>query len=628
MIKSLDSDPQIAPKKKRTKLKIALGFVLTLLIILGVGSYFFVYVPVMRIKTSAQVLAASANEMKEVVKQNDIDLLRTKLSEVSDEYAQFEQDAQALYWAGFVPHVQDLKNGVEAGRYMISAGQETVEAIYPYADLIGFKQGGSSFIERSAEDRLQTAVATLDKMLAKIDTISADIDQAQKHINTIDPSRYPEKVGDTEIRSNLIVAKDQFEGMASLFVTAKPLIKNLPNILGKDKDMTYLILFQNDKEQRATGGFLTAYAVFTIREGKISIVKSENIYDLDGTIRHPKAPEKILTYHIDVPEFYIRDSNLSPDFVESIRLFESLYEKSPSKVDYDGIIAIDTNILVDMLDIFGDTEAAGIRFSSQNDERCDCPQVIYQLSYTVGRRTGYVRENRKAVLGDLMYALFYKAIGFSPSKYWGTLAQTMFQNMEEKHMLMYFKDKEIQSAVELLGYAGRIEETDGDYLHVNNVNFAGAKSNLFTSKMISSKTTFEGSVVKREVTIEFDNPYPASNCSLELENGLCLNAPLRNWIRVYVPQGSKLESMKGSESKVQTYDELGKTVFEGFLVVNPKSKAKVIVTYTLPSSITSENYKLLVQKQPGEADDMKIRIDVDGEKKFDEAFAADVHFAN
>ncbi len=416
--------------------------------------------------------------------------------------------------------------------------------------------------------------------------------------------------------------------MATLFVTAKPFVKNLPAMLGKDKEMTYLVFFQNDKEQRATGGFLTAYAILKIKDGKINIDRSENIYDLDSTIRHPKAPEKILTYHLNVPEFNIRDSNLSPDFVESVKLFQSLYDKSPAKVDYDAIVAIDTNILVDMLNIFGDTEAGGIRFSANKDKRCDCPQVIYQLSYTVGRRTGYIRENRKAVLGDLVNALFYKAIGFSPSKYWGTLAQTMFRNMEEKHIILYFKSPTIQEAVEKLNYGGRIQNFTGDYLHVNNVNFAGAKSNLFVSKAITSKTDFssDGSI-KREVTVHFVNPYPASNCSLELENGLCLNATLRNWIRFYVPKGSQLVSFKGSKMKTQTYEELDKTVFEGYTEVNPKGESTVIVSYSLPKTVNKDNYKLLIQKQPGESD-LKLIVNVDGEKKFDGVMLKDFEGGN
>lgn len=595
-------------------------FLVLLLVIVGVVGYFVAYLPYTRIKAKGEILVASAKEMKYVFSLNDIDQMNAKYKGFTSKYKDFEKEAKTVYWLAFIPHVKDFKNGVEAGNYLIDAGQESLTAITPYADLIGFKKGTTSFVERSAEDRLQTAVATLDKVLSKIDKVSEDIKQAESRIQSIDEKRYPDKLGKYEVKSSIKNLKEEFHGVSSLFVDAKPLLKNLPEMLGKDKEKTYLILFQNDKERRATGGFLTAYAVFRIKDGKINIQKSADIYSLDNTISvHPAAPREILTFHKNVSQFYIRDSNLSPDLPKSVELFNSLYQKSGDKVDYDGIVMLDSKILVDMLTIFGDTEAGGVRFSAKNDARCDCPQVIYQLFDMVDRPVGYVRENRKGILGDLMYQLFYKAIGFSPSKYWGTLAQTMFKNLDETHILLYFKDPSLQKSVENLNYAGRIRDYKGDYLHINNVNFAGAKSNLFVSEAIESTTTFDGGV-KRNVKIEYRNPYPHSDCSLE-RGGLCLNATLRNWIRVYVPQGSKLIEFKGV-SKQSTYDELGKTVFEGFLTVDPMGKAEASVQYTLPSAMTKDNYSLLLQKQAG-TDGQKLKVQVDGSTKYDGVFSVD-----
>ncbi len=595
--------------------KILIGFLVFVLLILAVG-YFFFYLPFTRIKAKGIVLMASAKEMKQVFAKNNIDLVNEKFVKFSTQYKDFEKAASSVYWARFIPYISDFKNGVEAGRYMITAGQDTIEAITPYADLIGFKKGTSSFSEKPADERLQTAVLTLDKVLGKLDKISESIKNAEVRIMTVDPKRYPEKIGKTPVRATIMNVKEQFVGLASMFVDAKPLLKNIPTILGKDKEKTYLVLFQNDKERRATGGFLTAYAVFTVNKGKIKIAKSEDIYTLDASISsHPAAPREIATFHKGVSQFQIRDSNLSPDFVKSIELFESLYQKSTSKVKYDGIIAIDSKILVDMLRIFGDTQADGVWFKADNDPRCDCPQVLYQLFDMVDRPVNYVKTNRKGILGNLMYELFHKALGFSPSKYWGTLAETMFKNLNEKHILLYFTDKDIQQSVEKLDYGGRINASKSDYLHVSNVNFAGAKSNLFVAETFNSKTKFSGGVAERELTVEFRNPYPASDCNLE-RGGLCLNATLRNWIRIYVPQGSKLVDFQGSRMKVNTYDEFGKTVYEGFLTVDPMGKATVIIKYTLPSSITSKDYSLLVQKQPG-TDGQKLKIEVDGRKLFD-----------
>jgi hypothetical protein len=607
--------------KKNNALKIAY-FVFGLLLILGIGGYFLLVVPLTRIKAKAQVVAASAKELKAVAKKNDIDLIKKQMNKIESEYKDYEKEAKTLYWAAFIPYVADLKNGTEAGNYMIKAGQQSIDAISPYADLIGFKKGKTSFVEKSAEGRLQTAVLTLDKMLANVDSISENVHQAEIRIAKIDPNRYPENFGKTPVRAQIEEGKNQFEGAASFFVTAKPFIKQLPKMLGKDKEVHYLILFQNENEQRATGGFLTAFASMKIKDGKIELEDSSNIYDLDNSIsNHPAAPEKIRQYHVNVNKLYIRDSLLSPDFPTSVETFDSLYQKSSLKKDYDAIVAMDTRVLVDMLRIFGDTEAAGTTFSANEDKRCDCPQVIYQMSDMVDRPVGYVKEDRKGILGDLMFALFNKAIGFSPSKYWGPMAEQMFKDMDEKHILLYFKDKEIQEAVEAMNYGGRIKATDSDYLDVINVNFAGAKSNLFVTKDIESKTMFEGGKVKREVKVTFRNPYPHSDCNLEHGN-LCLNATLRNWIRFYVPKGAKLESFKGSSMKTQTYDEQGKTVFEGFNTVNPLGKAEVVITYTLPDTIKEDKYSLLVQKQPGEAK-AKLKVYVNNTVKFDGPFIVD-----
>ncbi len=590
--------------------------------------FFFVYLPYTRIKTKAKEVSASAKELKATFSQNDISLLKTKLDDFSSKYSQFEKESQSVYWMSFIPYVADYKNGVEAGTYLVDAAKQAVAAISPYADLIGFKKGHSSFVEQSAQDRLQTAVLTLDKVLGRIDGISADIKQAEDRISQIDPNRYPKMIGKTVVKDKIVNLKEQFYGLSTLFVDAKPLLKNLPTMLGKDHEKNYLILFQDDKERRATGGFLTSYAVFKVKDGKISISNSEDIYSLDASIsNHPVAPKEILTYHLKVPQFNIRDSNLSPDFVKSIDLFNSLYKNSSQKVKYDGLVAIDSNVLVDMLKIYGDTEVDGIVFSAKNTPQCDCPQVLYRLFDLVDRPVNYVKENRKGILGDLMYAIFYKALGFSPSKYWGTLAQTMYQNLQYKHILLYFVDPQLEDAADKIDFAGRIKDFNGDYLHINNVNFAGAKSNLFVNETVDSKTTFNSSgTISREVVITYRNPYPGSDCNLE-RGGLCLNAMLRNWIRVYLPKGSKLVDFRGSSTSVNTYDDLNKTVFEGFLTVVPKGKAEVDVKYTLPNSISTNNYQLMIQRQAG-ADTTTLQAEINNRQVFNQPFLTDVVLKN
>ncbi len=586
-------------------------------------AYFFVYKPFKLFNVRGKALQQSARQLKKDFSKNDLDLVKKDLNDFSTKYAALEKEARPLYLFSFIPYISDLKNGLEAGSYMIVAGKESVTAIEPYADLIGFKKGKGSFSEKSAEDRLQTAVLTLDKIVTHIDPISENLRQAEIRLEKIDPNRYPKNFFGMKPQDKVANLRNSALGVTTLFVDAKPLLRKLPDILGKDKKQTYLLLFQNDKERRATGGFLTSYAIFTIDKGRIKKQESDDIYQLDNSISsHPPAPREILTYHKGVSQLYIRDSNLSPDFVKSVELFNQLYEKSPRKVKYDGLIAIDSKVLVDMLTVFGDTEAGGIIFSAKTDQHCDCPQVLYTLFDVVDRPVNYVKEDRKGILGQLMQALLLKVLGFSPSRYWGPFMQNSLDNLATKHILIYFPDSGLQQAVEKLNYAGRIQDFDGDYLHVNNVNFAGAKSNLFVNETLVSKTTFSGGGVERDVTVDYRNPYPGSDCNLE-RGGLCLNATLRDWVRVYVPKGSKLVKFVGSQKPVKTYDDLGKTVFEGFLQVNPLGKARIEVQYTLLSSISSNNYRLLIQKQPG-VETMKVEVQINNKTQFNEQLKKDI----
>lgn len=594
-----------------------------LLLVMTLFAFFAIYLPYTRIRAKGEVVVASVKELKADLKKNNIDILQNRFNDIDTKYKDFEKESKSVYWMSFVPYVSDFKNGVEAGDYMIRAGQKSVKAIYPYADLIGFKQGANGIKTQSADDRLATAVVTLDKLVKNIEPISKDIEQAEIHINQIDPNRYPEKIAKTEVKSKIVSLKTQFVGLKSLFVDAQPLLKNLPDMLGAKEEKTYLVLYENEMEQRPSWGFLTYYAVFKVKYGRLKVETSQDMYHLDDSIpNHPPAPRIISTYHINVPKLNIRDSNLSPDFVESMKLFNSLYEKSGNRVKYDGVIAVDSKILVDMLKIYGDANVDGINFSANTSSACDCADVIYKLFDLVDRPTPYLRENRKSILGDLMQELMRKVFGRGTLL--GTFTQTMFKDMDEKHAVLYFNDANLQKSVESLNYAGRIRAYDGDYLHVNNANFAGAKSDLYVQKTITSKTTVSGSNIQREVVVDFKNPHAGSDCNLE-RAGLCLNAKLRNLIRIYVPQGSKLVSIKGAiikDPEHKQYDELGKTVFEAYTEVLPLGKAHATFSYTLPSSISATNYKLLVQKQPGEETE-KLNITVNGAEKYTGLFDKD-----
>jgi hypothetical protein len=189
--------------------------------------------------------------------------------------------------------------------------------------------------------------------MSKIDPISTDVAKAKASIDSIDPARYPVEIRGIKVREMISQGKDQFDGAYRLIVNAQPFLKELPRILGKTAKQRYLIIFQNDKERRATGGFWTGTTELSMEKGKFEFAKVTNIYDIDSGVRPGTAPDPIKRYFKGVSQWYLRDTNISPDLVESVKNFQLLYKTYGSAVEYDGIFFIDTKILVDLINIFG-----------------------------------------------------------------------------------------------------------------------------------------------------------------------------------------------------------------------------------------------------------------------------------
>ena len=576
-------------------------------------SFFTIVLPAQKTYKSAKLTQAVARRTADALKQQNIELTSAELTKTEKELAKTQKDLRSMAYLKFVPLINNYYNDADhflnAGAAALNAAEVFVDSVRPYADVLGLK-GEGTFVGGTAEKRIETAITTMDKVTPHIDDIEAHLKVVKEEMDQVSPGHYPKLLGLGKIADQLTMARNLADNGVVFIEETKPLIKVLPRLLGQPSEKKYLVLFQNDKELRPTGGFITAYAIFRIDKGVIHVDKSENIYNLDNTIPNkPKAPEPIRKYFPKVPLYNLRDSNLSPDFIESMKEFNSLYDKASGKVEVDGIIALDTHVLVSTIKILDDNvSAAGKTFNTKIDKRCDCPSVIYELERDISTplsldlrvsNLAAIQAGRKAIIGDLLYAIMEKAMKSSPSKYWGPLFQDLVKKIEEKHVMFYIYDEGAQKGLHAVNADGKILPFEGDYLHINESNFSGSKANLYMSKKVTSDYKIKDNTVVKTITIDFKNSHPASDCNLE-RGGLCLNSVYKSWFRIYAPEGSKLIDSRGSEVKVTTYEDLGKTVFDGFISVRPLGTATFTATYVIPTKLSKDgSLPLLIQKQPG-----------------------------
>lgn len=596
------------PRKRKIKIPQHARIIIAVVLIFLFFSSVFIILPAYKTYQSGLVTYKQAKLFSDALKKQNIELASGELIKTKKDLEDTKRNLGSLSFLKFIPLVNfyynDADHMLNAGSSGLAAATIMIDSLKPYADVLGLK-GGGSFARGSAEDRIKTAVMSMGKITPRIDEITSSIDTMKTEIDAVNPAHYPRFIFGNKIQGQLSLLRDLTDQGVTFVRDARPLIKVLPALLGEAKEKKYLVLFFNDKELRPVGGFITAYAIFRVDKGVIKVDRSEDIYSLDASIPNkPKAPRPIAEYLPKVYNFNLRDSNLSPDFTESMKTFTSMYNTAAARVPVDGIIGIDTSVLVSTIKILDDqVTAGGINFTTKPDSRCGgCPQVIYTLEDNISRPVNYIKTERKGLLGQLLLAVMQKALSSSPKIYWGPLLQSGIAQTNQKHVLFYLFDQNAQSGIEALNAAGQIHGFEGDYLHINDTNFGGAKSNLFVKQTVNNayEIKSDGSIIKT-VTLNYKNDQPPSDCNLE-RGALCLNAELRDWLRIYVPKGSELISSKGSQVKIKTYDELGKTVLEGFLIVRPLGKATFSISYRLPFKVSGKVLPVLIQKQPGTYD--------------------------
>ncbi|MEK7581084.1 MAG: DUF4012 domain-containing protein [Patescibacteria group bacterium] len=541
----------------------------------------------------------STAKVAEAAKAQDLDGIKKSIGNAKGDFSRTKVILIAFTPLRVIPvlgwYVADAQRGASAAVAGLSATQTLAEAVTPYADVLGLK-GKGTFLGGTAQERLSSVVETLSKVTPQLDSVGKDLTVVRKNVDQIQSWRYPnflpKKPGEKIDR-----AKSAIDEVETFITEARPLIEVLPEIMGQNKEKKYLILIQNDKELRPTGGFITAYAIFRVNKGSIQSEGSQDIYQLDATLKKQiSAPDPIRKY-LEVNSLHIRDSNLSPDFVSSMNLFQNLYASSSAKKEYDGIIAVDTQFVLNLIDVLGPIEALGQKFTADKVDACACPQIIYELEKYADEPVSYEKDDRKGIIGVLMQQIMSKTFEAPQSK-WPDIISTMLSSLQQKNILLYFKDTKSQAAVEKVNFAGRIYEYNGDYLSINETNFGGAKSNLYIEEKVKMQVKKDNDQLNKKVTIEYKYPRKGDNCNLERSGGLCLAGTYRDWIRIYVPKGSKLIKSSGIEVLLTSSEELDKTVFEGFLTIAPEKTAKLEFEYTSPVKVGKE-YKLLIQKQPG-----------------------------
>jgi hypothetical protein len=379
---------------------------------------------------------------------------------------------------------------------------------------------------------------------------------------------------------------------------------SLPNVLGLDKEQKYLVLFQNSNEIRPTGGFIGSYALLTLEKGKIKNLLIDDIYNPDGQIDVRKIASEVpapIKKFLDEDILHIRNANWSPDFPQTVTTIEDLFFKLENR-SFDGVVAIDLNLIKALLNITGPVFLAAYNEEINAENVYERAQFHAEFNYQEG-----ISEKRSflTILGG---KLLEKVFALSSEKL-PEFASVISTSLDTRSIQVYLKDPVMASYLADKKWNGGLVAPEGDFLMIVNANLGGTKANYFVENAYEysiSSDTRDG-LLRSSLYLN----YKHTGKDIAWPGG-----PYTDYLRLYVPLGSKLTGAKIVRSNQESQDifaqvltsaDLGKTVFHTSFVLQPQELIRLEISYDLPENLSlnkeAKNYTLYWQKQAGTKDD-------------------------
>lgn len=372
------------------------------------------------------------------------------------------------------------------------------------------------------------------------------------------------------------------------------------------KKKHFLLIFQNNNELRATGGFITQ--AIDLKMGKFTLKK--RLLDVFGELanhRYIEAPKAIETMlfdgHLDTWTF--RDANFDPDFFRSAKQLIAFYNEVHPKNEVCGLLAINFSFVEDLVGVIGPIKL--------KDRQVDEDGLFYFLSAEVSdidRHDLPALRNRKKILSELMKKLITKSI-VSFWK-WPQLIRLIKDSFRRKN-LQFFAPK--MSNPQPFG-PGESQ----DFLSVIESNFLGLKNNRYIRRSVFHDTQIQANGIENDIRLMWEHfggyDYPLS--------GL-----YRGHVRIYMPKDSQLLLADTQPPMEPTgiYVEDNLKVVEFAFELKPKEKLIVYLKTRLPSYYLHKNdYRFKFFKQPGAQNEMLMKtVSLPHQYSFGDKHTGEIH---
>ncbi|MBI4457644.1 DUF4012 domain-containing protein [Candidatus Uhrbacteria bacterium] len=554
----------------------------------------------------------------EAAKNGDFKTASTSFSEASEKFRTMDESLGLI--GKILRPVAKLipaKNAVLAAPILVDAGRRLAD-------------DGKTLTEALAQ--LDPKSAPAQKALVMSEQLHRTLPGVEKafaDVSRIDPSAIP-----APYRETFSNAKKQAPQLTDTLRRAELLASLVTGAVGSAGTRRYLIVFQNNAELRATGGFIGSFALLDVNKGEIANLEipGGGSYDLKGSLKeHYAAPQPMRLIN---PLWQFQDSNWSPDFPTSAQTVAWFYEKSGGPT-VDGVIAVNASFMENLLEVTGPIAMPeyGKTLTSRNFFFETQKQVEMEYDKTENKPKQFISDMSPKVLSKIMQSDRNGMI---------KLAGAVDRGLAGKDIQLWFRNEDLQSRAGSLGWTGALMPGDADTLAVVHTNIAGQKTDGVMDESIDHRVKILSDGTST-VTLTISRKHNGK------KNALFNGVRNVDYLRVYVPAGSRLVEAAGFEqpdpklfklpeagnethpslaaeeasatvepsSGTKIWNENGLTVFGNWVQTDTGETSVVKMIYALPAGTVkverptgyralfaknvgpSMSYSLLVKKQPG-----------------------------
>ncbi len=396
-----------------------------------------------------------------------------------------------------------------------------------------------------------------------------------------------------------------------------------PELLGHNGPQTYLVLAHDNTEILGSGGFILVYGFLTFDQGRLERLFFDDVGDIyldwrERTGEYIEPPRPLKAYLLRDWSMGLGEASWWPDFPTVAEEAIELYRREAgSEEPIDGVIGINFLTLEKLLEVTGPVtvEKYGVTVDSQN-----VTEETLIITHPEGLRPW--ESHRYDFTGYLAQDIIDRALAIDSSR-WAPMLTALHTLGQEKNLLLYSRDEEVQEVIAEQDWDGRVMPTSGDYLMVVDSSLNSTKLNLAVEPSIRVDISLDdlGNALNT-VTTTYDNDYTTWAQGVDphlasLVVGAGTLTVYGNYLRLLVPDGSTIQDVREEGAPVgaeAVWQEHGKTVLGRYFALTQDATKTLSFTYVVPSALdTSQNpftYSLLVQKQPGTAAiPLKIRVE-------------------